>query len=354
MLHDVLKEGRVKMGLKTREVAAFLNIDQALVSKFESGNRVPTYEQLEKLSTNLNVDLDKLKVEWLAEKIIKIVKYEPQAGEALAVAETRVEYLRSSKTFDVPDVSSELREKLQYADELKRSWQKNKPLNETQLSKMREFFDVENTYESNRIEGNTLTLQETHLVVREGLTIGGKSMREHLEAVNHMDALDYVGQMISSKETVSKRTLLQLHSLILKGVDSHNAGVYRQVPVRISGSRHEPPQPYMLDKLMEDFFKHYQNQKRLLHPLILAAEVHERLVSIHPFIDGNGRTSRLLMNVVMLQNGYTLTHIKGDLSSRLQYYKSLEDVQVNNNPEPFYSLVIDSAIFSLQEHLKMV
>ncbi|MFY0599078.1 MAG: Fic family protein [Cyclobacteriaceae bacterium] len=354
MLKDTLRNARTSKNLKMREVASFLDIDQALISKFEKGDRFPTHDQLNSLASILEIEFSKLKIEWLAEKVVKVVQYETDALEVLAVAESRVEYLASSKTFEVPEISSALREKLDYADQLKREWRVNRPLEETQLRKMQEFFNVENTYESNRIEGNTLTLQETHLVVNEGLTIGGKSMREHLEAINHLEALEFVSDLITKREDLIKRNLLELHALILKGVDSPNAGTYRKVPVRIGGSKHEPPQPFLLDKLMEDFFIHYKNQKNRLHPLILAAEVHERLVSIHPFIDGNGRTSRLLMNMVLLQNGYTLTNIKGDLTNRLAYYRALEDVQINNNPDPFYELVIDASIASLEEHLKMV
>lgn len=354
MLSNLLREGRMNKNLKMREVASHLEIDQALISKFEKGDRTPTLDQLNRLSYILDLDLGKLKIEWLAEKIVKVIQYEPQAMEILAVAESRVEYLVGTRSFKVPSISSSLKEKLDYADQLQRKWGRSKPLNETQLIKMKEFFNVENTFESNRIEGNTLTLQETHLVINEGLTISGKSMSEHLEAINHMEALDFLGSIIIKKENLTRRNLLELHSLILKGIDSKNAGVYRQVPVRISGSRHEPPQPYLLDKLMEDFFVHLKNQRNTLHPIILAAEVHERLVSIHPFIDGNGRTSRILMNMILLQNGYTLTNVKGDINSRIAYYKALEDVQMDNNCEPFYELVIDAAISSLENHLKMI
>lgn len=354
MLGDRLKNARISKNIKMREVASFLDIDQALISKFESGDRFPTYNQLDLFSSILDIDISRLKTDWLAEKIVKVVQYESNALEALAVAKSRMEYLVSSKSFELPEISDSLKTKLKYADELKTKWGKNKPLNETQLIKMREFFNVENTFESNRIEGNTLTLQETYLVVNEGLTIEGKSMREHLEAINHIDALDFVNELIIRKEDITRRNLLELHSLILKGVDTPNAGVYRSVPVRIGGSKHEPPQPYLLGKLMEDFLIHLKNQKRKLHPIILAAEVHERLVSIHPFIDGNGRSSRLLMNMILLQNGYTLANIKGDLNSRLAYYQALEKVQIDNDPEPFYELVIDAVISSLEEHLKMI
>ena len=113
-------------------------------------------------------------------------------------------------------------------------------------------------------------------------------------------------------------------------------------------------QPYLIDKLMEDFFEFYSYQEGRIHPVILAAEMHERLVSIHPFVDGNGRTARLLMNLILARNGYTRANIKGDLSSRMNYYKSLEELQVNNDRSLFYDLVMDETIKSMEEHLALV
>jgi Fic family protein len=219
---------------------------------------------------------------------------------------------------------------------------------------MKEYFNIEYTFESNRIEGNTLTLQETQLVVNQGLTISGKSMVEHLEAINHSEAVDFIIELATRKEDLNRRTLMDLHALILKSIDKENAGRYRTVPVMISGSAHKPPQPYLLDKLMEDYFLHYYAQKNKMHPVILAAEMHERLCSIHPFIDGNGRTSRLVMNLILLQNGYTIANMKGDIESRLAYYRGLEKVQVDNEPEIFYSLVIEAVKRSLEAHLSLV
>tara|TARA_B100001245_G_C22871825_1_gene419232 strand:- start:273 stop:1337 length:1065 start_codon:yes stop_codon:yes gene_type:complete len=354
MIAELIKSGRLKKELTIRELAKGIDVDSTLVSRFESGDRLPTEAQIEELIFCLELDSSQIMAEWLAEKVIKVIQYQPAARQALLIAESRIEYLKSSKVFEVMNVSDRLKEQLAYADDLQKKWQAKRPLSGTQLIKMKEFFHIENTYESNRIEGNTLTLQETQLVVNEGLTISGKSMREHLEAVNHADALVYVEDMVLSKVSINMRSVLDLHRLILKGVDTQNAGVYRSVPVRISGSRHEPPQVYMIDKLMEDFYLFYKQQKNKMHPILLAAEAHERLVSIHPFIDGNGRTSRLIMNLILLQNGYTLSNIKGDLESRLKYYKALESVQLDNNPEPFHQLVIDSVIDSLQEHLKLV
>ncbi|MFD2036650.1 Fic family protein [Belliella marina] len=352
-LAKMLSEARKQKEMVIREVSQECGIDAALISKFEKGHRIPKEENLVALARVLDLPLATLRKTWLAEKIYQILEYEEHAHEVLELAESRVEYLTSKQALAIEALSPEITEKLEVLDQLKEAWFHKKPLNQTQLHKLKEYFNIAYTFESNRIEGNTLTLQETHLVVNEGITIGGKSMREHLEAVNHSEAIDYIEGLVKSEIDFSKRVLLDLHYLILKGIDKDNAGRYRKVPVRISGSSHVPPQPYLLEKLMEEYFIHYENNKNKLHPVILATEMHERLVSIHPFIDGNGRTSRLVMNLLLMKHGFSLANLKGDLNSKLQYYKALEEVQVNNNPEVFYHLVIDAVRSSLESHLEM-
>ena len=180
-----------------------------------------------------------------------------------------------------------------------------RPLPEEALKKIQDALDIEYTYESNRIEGNTLTLQETALVVNEGVTISGKSMREHLEAINHAEAISYIKDIAKQDIEISERTIKEIHALILHGIDRENAGRYRTVPVMISGSTHMPPQPYLIEKQMEDFILRFkQMEAEKVHPVLIAAYLHDELVRIHPFIDGNGRTSRLLMNLYLLRHGY--------------------------------------------------
>lgn len=345
---------RRKQKLSFNEFSTLSGIDQALLSKYENGKRLPSKNHLEKLSIGMGVSLDEIRKEFLADKIADLLRYERDPLEVLLAAEDRVEYFLSERTFEITELSETVKEKLVIIDKLQAKWNSLKPLNVIQLRKMEEYFDTRYTYESNRIEGNTLTYQETHLVVAEGLTIGGKSMTEHLEAINHTEAIGWLKRMIAGNEEVSKRNILDIHRLVLKSIDSDNAGKYRSVGVRIGGSEHKPPEAMLLDQLMEDYYRHYQRQKSQLHPVILAAEMHERLVSIHPFIDGNGRTSRLVMNFILLKNGYTIANLKGDQSSRLEYYKALEDVKVNNNTEPFYHLILDKVKESLEEHLAMV
>ncbi|MEQ9402494.1 MAG: Fic family protein [Cyclobacteriaceae bacterium] len=353
MFGQIIREARKKKKINLRELSNFTGIDQTLISRIEREDRMPTEGQLIILAENLSLELNELKKEWLTEKVLSIIKYSPFADEILAVAESRIEYLSRGDMYQIQEFSEETLRMLEEIDHLLLRWKKKQPLSISQKGKMEEYFDVAYTFESNRIEGNTLTLQETKMVTVEGLTIGGKSLKEHLEAVNHQEAISFIKDLANKNEPISKRILLEIHRLVLKEVDTVNAGVYRNVPVRISGSKHEPPQPYLLDKLMEDFFEFYRYQEERVHPVILAAEVHERLVSIHPFIDGNGRTARLLMNLVLIRNGYPRVNIKGDTSARMRYYQSLEHVQVDNNRLPFYQLVMDEALLALNEHLEL-
>lgn len=236
-------------------------------------------------------------------------------------------------------------------DTLKESLNKCRHLESEKVAKA---FDLEYTYESNRIEGNTLTLQETALVVEKGLTIGGKSMLEHLEAINHTFALDYVKELVRDKIPFTKAILLDIHKLVLQGIDNHHAGSYRKVQVLISGAKHIPPQPYLLQKEMEGFFLWYEAEKNSIHPIILAAEMHERLVTIHPFIDGNGRTSRLLMNLILLQHGYPIAILKGDAENRSKYYEALEQAQTDGSKKHFFELVAQNVKETIQRILHVL
>ncbi len=219
---------------------------------------------------------------------------------------------------------------------------------------IQEALQLEFLYESNRIEGNTLTLRETQLVINEGMTISGKSMREHLEAINHKEAILLIEDLVCQKIDLSAYVLKQIHGIVLYGIDRKNAGVYRKLPVAIAGSKHLPPQPYLLQDLMEDYFRFYDEHKNKLHPVVLAAEIHERLVTIHPFIDGNGRTSRLIMNMILLQNGFPLAIIGGDYEGRMAYYDALEKVQTENNKEAFILLIAEKVLLALERYIDIL
>lgn len=252
-------------------------------------------------------------------------------------------------------MSEAIKELLREVDVLKEQLSTLRPLPKEALKKIQDALDIEYTYESNRIEGNTLTLQETALVVNEGVTISGKSMREHLEAINHTEAINYIKDIAKQDIEISERTIKEIHALILHGIDRENAGRYRTVPVMISGSTHMPPQPYLIEKQMEDFlirFKQMEEEK--VHPILVAAYLHDELVRIHPFIDGNGRTSRLLMNLYLLRNGYVIITLKGSNDAKVSYYMALEKSHTEHLPEDFQKLVVEAEITALQKYLSIM
>ena len=172
--------------------------------------------------------------------------------------------------------------------------------------------------------------------MEEGLTVGGKSLREHLEAINHRDAIGYVEDLARDNEPLAERHLKEIHALILREIDQQYAGRYRDIQVRISGSNHLPPAPLLVGEMMHDFARKWLANTQNIHPVELAAMVHFELVSIHPFVDGNGRTARLFMNLLLMKNGYVPAIIlKND---RKKYYDALEKAQ-KGKTEDFIFLV---------------
>ena len=252
-------------------------------------------------------------------------------------------------------MKTELKNILAQADTLKARLQAVRPLDVEALHKIKAAFEMEYTYDSNKIEGNTLTLQETALVVSEGVTIGGKSMREHLEAINHAQAIEFIKDIARADIEITERTIREIHAIILHGINKENAGKYRDVPVMIVGSRHTPPQPYLIQPQMENFMCEYKTMETNdTHPIVIAAYLHDELVKIHPFIDGNGRTSRLLMNLYLLSKGYVITSLKADNEAKQAYYTALEQSHTEDDRELFYSLVANAVVQSLEKYLNVV
>ncbi len=227
-----------------------------------------------------------------------------------------------------------------------------RPLPDELVNNLDDWFRIELTYTSNAIEGNTLTRRETALVVEKGITVGGKSLIEHLEATNHARALDWVKEQVSRKpSSLTKKDILHIHEIILKGIDDTNCGKYRNIPVRISGSLVVLPNSHKVPDLMADFISWLKTSNNL-HPVELAAEAHYRLVTIHPFSDGNGRTARLLMNLILLMSGYPTAIIRK--RDRLAYISSLEKAQLGGPIEDYLKIISKSVDRSLNIYLKAV
>ncbi|MEH7294732.1 Fic family protein, partial [Priestia megaterium] len=212
-----------------------------------------------------------------------------------------------------------------------------RPLPKYTLKSLREKLLLEWTYNTNAIEGNTLTMNETKVVL-EGITVGGKTMREHLEVINHRDAIAYVEEIVQKGEPLTEWQIKNLHRLVLKGIDDEYAGVYRDQQVFIAGAKHTPPAPYLIKEQMEQLIKWYENEAQKLHPVERGAMLHAIFVGIHPFIDGNGRTSRLLLNLELMKAGFPAVVIK--VENRLAYYEALDKSHTTKNYQDFIQLIV--------------
>jgi Fic family protein len=210
---------------------------------------------------------------------------------------------------------------------------------------------LEWTYNSNAIEGNTLTLIGTKVVL-EGIAIGGKTMREHLEVINHRDAIKYVEEIVQNKEPLSEWQIKNLHCLLLKGINDEYAGVYRDQQVFISGAKHTAPAPFLIKEQMEQLMTWYDLESKQLHPVTRGAMLHAIFVGIHPFMDGNGRTSRLLLNLELMKNGFPPIIIK--VENRLEYYEALDKAHTQKDYDDFIRLVAREVEDSLDLYLSVI
>jgi Fic family protein len=224
-----------------------------------------------------------------------------------------------------------------------------RPLPAAAVRRLQEQLAIEWTYNTNAIEGSTLTLRETQLILEHGVTIGGKSLREHFEVVNHAQAIALVESLAGQREPITPAIARQLHTLVLANLDNANAGHYRQLPGRIVGAAHEPPPAWDVPAQMTDWAGWLAAQEQAgVEPVELAAVAHHRLISIHPFLDGNGRTARLILNLILLRAGYPPAVISR--ANRAQYYRALAAAD-RGSDAPLANLVGRAAERSLTLYL---
>ena len=237
---------------------------------------------------------------------------------------------------------------LSQIDRKKAELDKRRPLTEGELERLNEEFTVEFTYNSNAIEGNTLTLRETDLVLR-GLTIDRKPLKDHLEAVGHKEAFDYVRELVNENAPLTERIIKQIHYLVLAD-KKDDRGVYRRVPVRIMGAHTEPAQPYLIVPKMEQLLLDYDESED--HVVTKLARFHIEFESIHPFIDGNGRTGRLLVNLELMKAGYPPIDIK--FTDRAAYYNAFDAYHVKHDLSVMEGLFAGYINARLDTYLKIL
>lgn len=266
-----------------------------------------------------------------------------QAAEKWGISDRRVRILcaegkipdviREGRSWKIPENAKKPKDGryrsaeslLEMIDRKKTELDTRRPLTEGEIARLTEEFVVEFTYNSNAIEGNTLTLRETDMVLR-GLTIDQKPLKDHMEAVGHKDAFYFVRDQVKEQAPLSERVIKQIHYLVLADKEE-DRGVYRRVPVRIMGAKHEPVQPYLIQPKMEQLLEAYKNSTEHIIPRL--AQFHIEFEGIHPFIDGNGRTGRLLVNLELMKAGYPPIDIK--FADRVAYYNAFDEYYGKHN-----------------------
>ena len=330
----LLKDAREKKGLKTREVAQLLGIDQALISKFESGTRKPTKDQISKLSQLLEIDYETIMIEWLKEKILYEIGDEEFALKALILAEQEIQNTKKAiNSIIISSVQTVL-------DEIEILKNKLQSFNHFELRQISKTLELEFIFKSISLNGNSLTLEETKSVINDGLTIAGKSMQNHLEAINFQETTLYIKDLSQKKTHFNEKDFLSIHNLIFRGIESENTGKYKNDPVIV--------------REMNLLFNWYETHKNNFHPIILAAEVHLKILEINPFEKGNLQMAHLTLNWILLQNNYTFASIDEDQDSKNEYLSVLEESQTKNDKSIFINYILQIEKQSLNRALQII
>ncbi|MBF0489149.1 MAG: Fic family protein [Candidatus Omnitrophica bacterium] len=241
-----------------------------------------------------------------------------------------------------------MKELLAEIDKLQKEINAMRPLSPRTLKQLKEYYCVGLTYSSNAIEGNSLTESETKIILEEGITIGGKPLKDHYEVIGHGEAYNYL-YTLAKKEIFTEDDLKQLHKFFYRRINEEEAGEYRKEAVFISGSHYPMPTPKKVPVLMKDFIKNIKSVGGKRHPVEYAAMAHKEFVFIHPFIDGNGRVARLLMNLILLQKGYCLAIIPPIL--RMEYVKALE--KAHTDDKEFVQFIAKTVRETQKDYLRL-
>lgn len=269
-----------------------------------------------------------------------------QKGRSYLIPSNAVKPI-DGRTLRHKDVSEQYIALFSRIDALKEQLDRRRPLTVGELQRLQEEFLVEYTYNSNAIEGNTLTLQETALVL-EGITIDRKPLKDHLEAVGHKDAFLYVQELVRDNIPFSETIIKQIHTLVLMD-RPEDRGIYRHIPVRIMGAYHTPPDPVIVPEMMGKLVVEFAKKK--LHPIESAALFHLKFEGIHPFVDGNGRTGRLILNLFLMQNGYPPINVK--FADRKRYYEAFDSYYRDNNASAMIDMIAEYVEERLSQYISL-
>lgn len=242
-----------------------------------------------------------------------------------------------------------MKELIKEIDKLQDQINSYKPLSENMINQIKEYYRIGLVYSSNALEGNTLTESETKVILEDGLTVNGKPLRDHLEATGLSKSYDFMWQL-SKKQEITEEDIKQLHKIFYKQIDESNAGVYRKTEVIITGSKYPTTKPSEIKPSIKQMIERFNKYRKEMHPIEFAAIAHKEFVFIHPFIDGNGRVARLLMNLILIQEGYNIAIIPPIM--RPEYIRTLE--LAHKDDTKFKELIANMLKETQKDYLRLI
>ena len=329
---QLLVHERIAQNITQNELAKRAGLQRSNLSRFEKGDQNPSLDLLIKIATALGKEPDFI----LKNNDYRIFEEMP-----------RTIITNGGNNMEIDSL-------LKRIDEYKNVIDTRRPLTVDEVKELDNYFRIGTTYSSNALEGNTLTISETNVILEDGITIGGKPIKDCYEATGHAKAYDYMLDVARSKDfTFSEKMICRLHKLFYNNLDTDNAGIYRNHQVFITGTEYLPPTAEEVSGQMQELVAELNEKINILHPVVLAAFAHRRLVDIHPFKDGNGRTARLLMNVVILNKGYQIVSIPPVL--RHDYISALRISQREANPsdKEFIKLIAECEVEAQKDYCRM-
>lgn len=347
-MKNILRAARENKGIKTRELSKMVQVDQALISKFESGSRRPTKDQLLKLASTLDIELNPLLISWLKEKILHEISNEEFALEALKEAQEELTIKLAKESKSINDL---FENDLQLIEELKIVAHQ---LGVANNIKLQDNFIISYVFESNSLDGNSISKIETELILNEGQSIVGKSMHEHLAVINHQEALRYTHKIAQSKELLTVATIIEIHQLLFRGINPKEAGTFRTTAISIKDDLFSPPKPESIEADLESLMLWLNENKNHLHPVLLAAAFKIKFVCLQSFKQGTAKIARLLTNLILLHNDLTPIIYKSDSDSKKTYLIALMASIQDQNNSSFTTFLLQQEKESLNYNISFV
>ncbi len=350
LLADFIKLWRLNNEMTMQMLSSLTGIDQALISKYENGKRLPSEKHLLQLSTGMNIPLNTLRNDYLSDKIFQLLQFNPQKESILnKVSQLLQNQTSANLKIDFSVTSQSVNQELSKLIPYQKRWTKLLPFAKNQVEILHQNIDLAFVFDCNHLNGSSLSFKETLQIIIQNKTIAGKSFDEHLDVVNLNNTIQWIRKAANDKLIFNKKLLTDTHILLYNGIANNEAGIYRSQNI----TQNSPP-AFLVEKLMDDFFQGFIVQQYNLHPLQLATQVFERIISISPFAVGNEKIAQLMMNFILLKHDYPLTTFGSDLQSNITLNDALEKAQSDNTNEDLLLFIINKAKAAYKLQLKLL